>query len=77
MENEYHVDFMGPFSWLGHEETSSIFEAPEGKKCGIYLWTVQFEESELVHYVGKTNRSFSQRMKEHFEKHLSKSSNVF
>lgn len=70
MENEYHVDFIGPFSWLGHEGTSSIFDAPEGKKFGIYLWTAQFEESELVHYVGKTNRSFSQRMKEHFEKHL-------
>ncbi len=70
MGNEYHVEFTGPFSWLGHEGTNSIFDTPEGKKFGIYLWTVQFEQSELVHYVGKTNRSFSQRMKEHFEKHL-------
>jgi hypothetical protein len=72
MENEYHVDFIGPFSWLGHEGTKSIFDAPEGKKSGIYLWTVRLEEEngELVYYVGKTNRSFSQRMREHFKEHL-------
>src|SRR6266498_939179 len=70
MANEYLVNFTGPFSWLGHEGTKSIFDASEGGNFGIYLWTVQLEEGELVYYVGKTNRSFSQRMKEHFEKHL-------
>lgn len=72
MINEYHVNFTGPFSWLGHEGTTSIFDAPEGKKFGIYLWTVRLEEEdgELVYYVGKTNRSFSKRMREHFKEHL-------
>ena len=72
MGSEYAVNFIGPFSWLGHEGTRSIFDAPDGNKFGIYLWTVQLEEDggELVNYVGKTNRSFSQRMKEHFKEHL-------
>lgn len=72
MGSEFHVNFIGPFSWLGHEGTKSIFDAPDGKKAGIYLWTVRLEEEngELVYYVGKTNRSFSQRMREHFKEHL-------
>jgi hypothetical protein len=70
MGNEYHVDFIGPFSWLGHEETKSIFDAPEGKMPGLYLWTIKIEDGELVYYVGKTNRYFSQRMREHFKEHF-------
>lgn len=70
MEDKFVVEFIGPFSWLGHEGTASIFDAPEGKESGIYLWTIQIYEGELVYYVGKTNRSFSQRMKEHFKEHL-------
>ena len=70
MKNEYRVDFTGPFSWLGHDGTKSIFSAVEGKSSGIYLWTVKIEEGELVYYVGKTNRSFSQRMREHLKEHF-------
>lgn len=70
MRNEYIVDFIGPFSWLGHEGTKSIFDASEGNLFGIYLWTVKLDEGELVNYVGKTNRSFSRRMMEHFREHL-------
>lgn len=70
MGNEYCVDFFGPFSWLGHEGTKSIFDVPEGKLSGVYLWTIKLEDGELVYYVGETNRPFSQRMKEHFEEHL-------
>ena len=70
MTNEYHVNFVGPFSWLGHNETESIFNSTEGKLSGIYLWTVKIEEGELVYYVGKTNRNFSQRMQEHLKEHL-------
>ncbi|MBL8090343.1 MAG: GIY-YIG nuclease family protein [Anaerolineales bacterium] len=71
MEAEkYTVEFIGPFSWHGQDDTTSIFDASEGKKSGIYLWTIKIDEGELVYYVGKTNRHFSQRMKEHFKEHL-------
>lgn len=70
MGNEYYVEFIGPFSWLGHDGTKSIFNSIEGRSSGIYLWTVKIEEGELVYYVGKTNRSFSQRMREHLKEHF-------
>jgi len=70
MEGKLQVEFKGPFSWLGYENTKSIFESPAGKLPGIYLWTVKIEEGELVYYVGKTHRHFSQRMREHFKEHL-------
>jgi hypothetical protein len=70
MKNEFHVSFRGPFSWLGHGDTRSIFNAVEGNSFGIYLWTIKVGEGELVYYVGKTNRSFSQRMREHLKEHL-------
>jgi len=70
LNSEYLVDFIGPFSWLGNDGTKSIFSATEGKLSGLYLWTVKIEDGELVYYVGKTNRNFSQRMREHLKEHL-------
>lgn len=70
MADEYRVNFIGPFSWLGNNDTKSIFTATEGRLSGIYLWTVKTENEELVYYVGKTNRTFSQRMREHLKEHL-------
>lgn len=68
--NKFIVDFIGPFSWHGQDNTKSIFNASEGKNSGIYLWTIEVEEGELVYYVGKTNRHFSKRLLEHFKEHL-------
>src|SRR5688572_16509474 len=68
--DKFIVEFIGPFSWHGQDDTKSIFSASEGKKSGIYLWTIKVDEGELVYYVGKTNRNFSQRMREHFKEHL-------
>jgi hypothetical protein len=70
MENKVQVEFQGPFSWLGQDDTKSIFTVPEGELSGIYLWTVKIDEGELVYYVGKTNRNFSRRMREHLKEHL-------
>jgi hypothetical protein len=65
------VEFVGPFSWFGRSDISSILEAEAGKMSGVYLWTVQLDEGELVYYVGETGRSFAQRMLEHFREHMS------
>jgi hypothetical protein len=65
------VEFEGPFSWLGGNSVPSILETETGKKKGVYLWTVQLGEGELVYYVGQTGRSFAQRMLEHFREHMS------
>ena len=65
------TEFVGPLSWIEGGEVSSILKAEAVKKSGIYLWTVQIGEGELVYYVGETGRSFSQRMIDHFKEHMS------
>ena len=65
------VEFIGPLSWIEGNGIPSILKAEAGKKSGVYLWTVQIDEGELVYYVGQTGRSFSQRMIEHFKEHMS------
>ncbi len=65
------VEFIGPFSWLDKNNIPSILTSPEGKRPGIYLWTVNTSDGELIYYVGETGRSFSQRLIEHFREHMS------
>ena len=65
------VEFKGPFAWFHTDSVRSIFEAPGGKKSGVYLWTVTSPEGELVYYVGETGRSFARRMEEHLRDQLS------
>jgi hypothetical protein len=70
MNESIVVNFIGPFSWLGTEDSSSIFDSPESHKKGIYLWAVNIEAGYLIYYVGITARSFSERMKEHLKEHF-------
>ena len=65
------VEFVGPFSWPGDDEIPSIHEADVGDRFGVYLWTVPYQQQELIYYVGETGTSFSVRMAQHFEKHTS------
>jgi hypothetical protein len=59
------IRFEGPFG-LCREHGRFLFEAEISDSAGIYLWTVRHEhEGFLVHYVGETGASFSQRMKDH------------
>ena len=61
--------FGGPYSWPGLPDAPSIFDAPAGSACGIYLWTVPQDTDSLIHYVGQTGRSFAARMQEHYKEH--------
>jgi hypothetical protein len=64
------VEFSGPFAWTGYN-APSIFDAPIGAEGGVYLWTVQLSDGELIYYVGETGRRFATRMHEHLKEHLS------
>ncbi len=55
----------GPFSWLKEDGGRYLFESPEAREHGIYLWTVPHVGHELVYYVGETGRSFADRTREH------------
>ena len=65
-----HLEFYGPFHWKRSTSLPCLFEAPEGKQGGIYLWTVQVGPEERVHYIGQSRRSFRQRLKEHLDCYL-------
>jgi hypothetical protein len=65
------VEFVGPFSWLHGNGVPSISETDAGRNKGVYLWTVQLDQGELVYYVGQTGREFAERMLEHFREHMS------
>ncbi len=71
MENVYKINFVGPFSWIDQQTSASIYDVDISKKPGIYLWTIEYNGSELVYYVGETGRSFKQRLTEHFQQHCS------
>jgi hypothetical protein len=65
------VEFEGPFSWVVGDGVPAIADSDNGKKKGVYLWTVQLDDGELIYYVGQTGRSFDKRMFEHFVEHMS------
>lgn len=65
------IKFAGPFSWAGSPDARSVFDAPEGKESGVYLWTVPTEVGHVVYYVGETGRSFEERLFEHYKEHAS------
>ena len=65
------VEFYGPFSWHGLDETIYIFDHDLAQRSGVYLWTVKHQGLELVFYVGETGRSFVTRMYEHYTEQIS------
>ena len=74
--NTVNLDFHGPLAWLPADDADFIFDAEISKNPGIYLWTVETPEGHLIWYVGQTQTSFHQRMKEHFKEQMSGSYEV-
>jgi hypothetical protein len=64
------LEFLGPFHWRRSGSLPCVFEAPEGKRGGIYLWTVEIGAEHRVHYIGQSRRSFRQRIQEHLDSYL-------
>jgi hypothetical protein len=82
------INFAGPFSWAWPEAfsafswldtpgTPSVFDAPEVRKTGIYLWTVPLPDGYLIYYVGETGRSFNRRLREHRDELVSARYHVY
>ena len=64
------VEFSGPYSWLG-DDHPSVFEAPLGQARGLYIWSINVENTDVIYYVGLTTRPFAERFLEHFKEHAS------
>jgi len=69
MPDTIKVHFIGPYSWYGQDGIPSIFSSE--MKNGVYLWSVPYQDGQLVYYVGVSGRKFSVRMMEHFREHMS------
>jgi hypothetical protein len=64
------LKFQGPFGLVAGNRCPLIFNEAISELPGIYLWTVPLEEGHLVAYVGKTARSFGQRLQEEIDFNL-------
>lgn len=61
----YTLTFKGPFA-LGGDHAPIVFADAIANESGLYVWTVPYAGGGLiVTYVGETQSSFGQRMKEH------------
>lgn len=65
-----HLHFKGPFSWRHDLGIPCVFEVPEGKTCGIYLWVLRSDIGRFAYYIGETGRSFASRHREHLKEHM-------
>jgi len=70
MTEAVRLDFTGPFSWCGAGGTRCVVGAPKADRPGIYLWTVEHPQGDLVLYVGETGRNFRVRILEHLRDQL-------
>jgi hypothetical protein len=71
------LEFNGPLAWVPSDDAAFIFDSEISKNPGIYLWTVETSEGHVIWYVGQTQTSFHQRMKEHYKEQMSGSYEVY
>jgi hypothetical protein len=64
LELEWH----GPYSVVEGRSVPCLFSSmDEATGCpGVYLWTVSYGDEELIFYVGKTDASFTKRLRTEF-----------
>ena len=61
------ISFYGPYSWWPDGKDPYIKRAPQANQPGIYLWTVELDEGDLVFYVGDTATGIYKRMCGHWD----------
>ena len=68
MSNQSHsIQWYGPHNFVQNE---NLFTNPLGKRKGVYLWTIPFDNNYLVYYVGQTGTSFATRSFQHIQNYL-------
>src|SRR5262245_4216254 len=59
------LTFKGPFTLVGSDEPN-LFESDLASGSGLYIWATEYVDGGLiVTYVGETEKTFAERMKEH------------
>jgi hypothetical protein len=72
------VEVLGPFAWLKSEgdHTPWLFDAPEARRCGVYLMTAATQAGWIIFWVGQTSRPFRERFATHSREFLAGTYNV-
>ncbi len=55
---------VGPFSWIpsSADDSPRVFDVPESRKCGLYLFAVSASAGELIYWVGQTSQPVRTRL---------------
>lgn len=77
MSNSIQIEFIGPYLWVENIHFPCIFNSDISNNSGLYLWTVPYNNHELIYYVGETGRNFSIRFSEHFKEHFSGAYHIY
>lgn len=72
------LEVIGPFSWIPESSDAPprIFDAPESRKCGVYLFTVSTAEGFLIYWAGQTSQPVRTRLATHSREFLAGTYNV-
>lgn len=65
------IEFQGPFNWF------NVFDNQLVQKKGIYIWSIPYQEKQLVYYIGVTGVTFYYRLKQHIQGYLSGEYRIF
>lgn len=68
----------GPFSWIRSaiNDPPRVFDAPESKVCGVYLFAVIAAEGDLIYWVGQTSLPVRRRLATHSREFLAGTYNI-
>jgi len=73
MPQDVHLTWHGPFSLFTGEGVAYVFDDLLATQTyGVYLWAIEYADSHLINYVGKTygansNRTFAIRFREELD----------
>jgi len=70
------IQWYGPYKFYGNKD-ESVLLVPIGKRKGVYLWSIQYENKYLPYYVGETGVSFAIRSMQHIQSYLNGFYRVF
>lgn len=62
----------GPFGWLPSSDyfLPRVFDVPEGRARGVYLFTVPADTGQLIYWVGQTTQPFQTRLRDHVRQYF-------
>ena len=69
---------VGPFSWIpsSADDSPRVFDVPESRKCGLYLFAVSASAGELIYWVGQTSQPVRTRLATHSREFLAGTYNI-